>query len=179
MWPCTAHQVRYLLFVLIGAPLYARKHLWRPWVHPSLSSIFHSFYEFYRFSFHDLHHYRRCTRGHTIRTVLVDKVMSPITDAKDVPSCLHGTYLKRLEQIKELGLVSYWRNHVQVRRTRTTACPSVAHRYLYCRYLGPTHTHFCSTSCLQARQNCLPTVRWSLKSMLPRPCPEAFAFTGM
>lgn len=104
--------------------------------------------------------------------------MSPITDVKDLPSCLHGTYLKALEQLKELGLVRFWRNNVQVSNVSAPLCSPIAHRNRKYGDLDP-HLFFSKTRCRRSRQTCLPTARRSLKSMSPRPCREAFAFTGV
>ena len=47
--------------------------------------------------------YIRANQGHTVPTADPEQLMTPIANAKDVPICLHGTYMDALMNIVRTG----------------------------------------------------------------------------
>mmetsp|Transcript_4468 Transcript_4468/g.10369 ORF Transcript_4468/g.10369 Transcript_4468/m.10369 type:complete len:313 (-) Transcript_4468:160-1098(-) len=55
----------------------------------------------------------RANQGHSIRKVRNEKLLTMITNAEDIPCCVHGTYLPAWEQIvRSGGLSRMSRNHI-------------------------------------------------------------------
>ncbi|CAK9227012.1 unnamed protein product [Sphagnum troendelagicum] len=54
----------------------------------------------------------RANQGHSINTVESEVLLKPITSAKEIPVCVHGTYTKFMDQIWEQGLKRMNRNHI-------------------------------------------------------------------
>lgn len=56
--------------------------------------------------------YIRANQGHTLQLVRDEDLLTPIEDAAELPTCIHGTYLKFWESIHEKGLSRMARNHI-------------------------------------------------------------------
>ena len=54
----------------------------------------------------------RANQGHTLRAVQDSELLTKITDPKDAPVCIHGTYYKVLPLILQSGLSRMKRNHI-------------------------------------------------------------------
>ncbi|XAR63177.1 2'-phosphotransferase [Bertholletia excelsa] len=54
----------------------------------------------------------RANQGHTIEIVETESLLKPILSAEEIPVCVHGTYKKFLESIKDQGLKRMKRLHV-------------------------------------------------------------------
>lgn len=57
-------------------------------------------------------YYIRANQGHTIRTISDDNLLTKITNPRQIPICIHGTYNKYLPSILRNGLSRMSRNHI-------------------------------------------------------------------
>lgn len=56
----------------------------------------------------------RATQGHSISAVKDEELLELITDPATVPVCLHGTYAKHIDSIKQTGLNRMKRNNIHL-----------------------------------------------------------------
>ena len=56
--------------------------------------------------------YIRANQGHSIKKIKLDLI--EIIDFNDIPICIHGTYLNKIEIIKKEGLSRMNRNHIHM-----------------------------------------------------------------
>ncbi|DAZ97121.1 TPA: hypothetical protein N0F65_010444 [Lagenidium giganteum] len=62
----------------------------------------------------------RANQGHTIKHVDEAALLTLITDASELPQCLHGTYVKFWDSILKKGLCRMTRNHIHLTTQEVT-----------------------------------------------------------
>jgi len=58
--------------------------------------------------------YMRANQGHTMDGIEASELLTQITDPSEIPVCIHGTYLKYWDAIKESGLSKMKRHHIHM-----------------------------------------------------------------
>eukprot|EP00252_Welwitschia_mirabilis_P015653 TRINITY_DN3460_c0_g1_i2.p1 TRINITY_DN3460_c0_g1~~TRINITY_DN3460_c0_g1_i2.p1 ORF type:complete len:354 (-),score=35.67 TRINITY_DN3460_c0_g1_i2:91-1152(-) len=58
----------------------------------------------------------RANQGHTVVEIQTSELLTPVSSADDIRICVHGTYMKNLESIKQSGLKTMGRRHVHFAR---------------------------------------------------------------
>ncbi|KAJ1439812.1 phosphotransferase KptA/Tpt1, partial [Ochromonadaceae sp. CCMP2298] len=56
----------------------------------------------------------RAAQGHTIKTISDEELLTEVTDAAELPVCVHGTYRAALPAILSTGLNRMKRNHIHM-----------------------------------------------------------------
>ncbi|KAJ1391936.1 hypothetical protein B484DRAFT_425554 [Ochromonadaceae sp. CCMP2298] len=56
----------------------------------------------------------RAAQGHTIKTISDEELLTEVTDAAELPVCVHGTYRSALPPILSAGLNRMKRNHIHM-----------------------------------------------------------------
>lgn len=56
----------------------------------------------------------RAVQGHSIPTISEDGLLEPITNPREVPLCVHGTYLNAIDMILQSGLNKMSRKHIHM-----------------------------------------------------------------
>jgi 2'-phosphotransferase len=58
--------------------------------------------------------YMRANQGHSMGGIEASELLTQITDPSEIPVCIHGTYMKYWDAIKETGLSKMNRQHIHM-----------------------------------------------------------------